>query len=344
MFKSYVTTALLTVMLSTQIPAESMAGELTVATWGGSYTQKQREAIIAPFTASSGINVLDAPYSGGLGQIRAMIDAGNTTWDVVQLGGAETINACAEGLIQPLDQTRLKHVAEFDPTSVSECGIGAAGWSLIIGYNTKLLGSEPKGWADFWDVKTFPGKRAMRREAKYNLEAALMADGVQSADVYKVLGTPEGVDRAFKKLDELKPNIQWWETGAQPAEWLGNGTIAMSTSFIGRILEAKVEGAPVGFVWSGGMYSVDNWAIVANAKNQDAAYDFLNFATSAESQAAFSRIQPVAPVNLKSVALLPNERTAIMPVGDNLAFRLNQLFWNDNLEVLTERFNAWLAR
>lgn len=323
-----------------------MANDLTVATWGGSYTQKQRAAIIDPFTAASGTKVLDASYSGGLGQIRAMVDAGNTTWDVIQLGSAESINACAEGLIVPLDKSKLEHIKDFDASAVSDCGIGSAGWSLIIGYNTKAVGSEPTSWADFWDVKKFPGKRAMRREAKNNLEAALLADGVSPAELYQILGTPEGIDRAFRKLDELKPNIQWWETGAQPAEWLGNGNVVMTTSFIGRILEAKAEGAPVNFTWSGAMYSVDSWAIIAGSKNEKAAYDFINFATSPEAQAEFSKLQAVAPVNLKSEALLSPERTAIMPVGSNLAknIHLDHAFWNDNLEALTERFNAWLAR
>lgn len=333
--------------LGAQLAASgAMANDLTVATWGGSYTQKQRKAIIDPFSSATGTKVLDAAYSGGLGQIRAMVEAGNTTWDVIQLGAAEVINACAEGLVVPLDVSKLKHAAEFDKSSVSECAIGSAGWSMIIGYNSKAVSAEPTSWADFWDIKKYPGKRAMRREAKYNLEAALLADGVKPEELYQILGTPAGVERAFKKLDELKPNIQWWETGAQPAEWLGNGAVAMSTSFIGRILEAKAEGAPVGFTWSGAMYSVDSWAIISGTKNEAAAYDFVNFATSAQAQAEFSKLQPVAPVNLGSAALLPAERVAIMPVGDNLAknIHLDHAFWNDNLEALTERFNAWLAR
>ena len=322
------------------------ANEVTVATWGGTFTEKQRATILDPFTRATGTKVLDVTYTGGLGQLQAMAESGNAIWDVVQLGAPETDNACALGLIEPLDAGKLKNAADFVGTGISECGIGAIGWGMVIAYNTKLSGEEPKNWADFWNVEKFPGKRGMRREPQNNLEAALIADGVAPDQVYPTLSTPEGVDRAFAKLDEIKAHIQWWEAGAQPPEWLANGSVAMSTSFVGRILEAQSEGAPVQFSWRDAVYWVDYWAIVAGSKNLDDAYAFLDFATSPQSQAAFSEIQPVAPVNVKSAALLAPERLAIMPAGENLkeAVSADAAFWNANLEALTERFNAWVSR
>lgn len=70
---------------------------------------------------------------------------------------------------------------------------------------------QPASWADFWDVDKYPGKRGLRKRAVYNLEFALLADGVKVEDVYRVLSTPTGVERAFAKLSELKPHIQWWD-------------------------------------------------------------------------------------------------------------------------------------
>ncbi|WP_448956595.1 ABC transporter substrate-binding protein [Labrys neptuniae] len=324
----------------------AFAEDVTVATWGGTYTEKQRKTIFDPYTAKSGTTVLDAIYTGGLGQIQAMVESGNTTWDVIQMGAPETLNACAQGLIEELDTSKLTTGADFKDPGITKCGIGAIGWGMVIAYNTKLSGDGPKTWADFWDLKKYPGKRGMKREPQNNLEAALLADGVAPADVYKVLSTPAGVDRAFKKLDEIKPQIQWWEAGAQPPEWLANGGVAMSTTFVGRILEAQAEGAPIKFGWPGALYTVDYWAIVSGTKKKDTAYSFLNYATSPQAQAEFSKIQPVAPVNLKASSLLTSERIAIMPVGDNLkdAVPSDSNFWNDNLEALTERFNTWAAR
>lgn len=324
----------------------ALADSLTVATWGGSYTQKQRSAMMEPYTKKTGTVVRDAVYTGGLGQIRAMVEARNTIWDVITLGSPETINACAEGAIVELDKSKLTHAADFPPGGITPCGIGSVGWSLVLAYNSKLTGEQPKSWADFWDLKTYPGKRALRRQPKATLEIALLADGVAREDVYKVMRTPAGIDRAFRKLDEIKSSIQWWEAGAQPSDWLSSGNVVMSTSFIGRILEARAEGAPLGYGWQDAFYTIDYWTIVSGGKNIERAYEFINFATSPEAQAAFSAIQPVAPVNGKSVGLLAPDRIPMMPVGKNLEqnVRYDEQFWNDNLETLNERFNAWLVK
>lgn len=321
----------------------AQANEMTVATWGGSYTEQQRKTIMDPFTAETGTAVLDATYTGGLGQLRAMSEAGNAQWDVVQMEAADLIQACSEGLVEKLDQAKLTNLADLGH-SVSECGVGAVGWSIVIGYNSAKTDDAPKTWADFWDVKKFPGKRALRRSPQYALEAALLADGVAPDKLYEVLGTPEGVDQAFKKLDQIKGDLQWWEAGSQPAEWLASGEVVMSTSYVGRLVNAASEGAPVKFGWAGAMYSVDSWAIVANAKNQDGAYAFLNYATSPKPQAAFSELNPVAPTNAKAEELLPEARRAILPLGANLAENVpfSDSFWIDNSEALTARFTAWL--
>lgn len=325
--------------------AYSADRDLTVATWGGSYTEKQRKTIIDPFSQATGAKVLDASYTGGLGQLRAMLEAGNTTWDVVELEAADVINACNEGLIEPLDRSRLDNINDFK-TGLTECGIGAVGWSIVIGYNSKLSGDSPKTWSDFWDIKKYPGKRAMRRSPQYALEAALLADGVAGTELYSILSKPEGVDRAFAKLDKIKSDIQWWEAGSQPAEWLASGNVVMSTSYVGRLLEAEAQNAPVKFGWSGAFYSLDYWAIVKGSPLVDKSYAFLNYATGAKAQAAFSEIQPVAPVNAKAEFLLSAERRKVVPVGENLTQNIvfSDEFWVDNVEVLTERFNNWLTR
>lgn len=322
------------------------ARELTVATWGGTFTQKQRSAIIDPFSKKYGIPVLDAVYTGGLGKMRSMAEANNIVWDVVQVEAPEAMNGCAEGLFETLDRARLEHADEYSKAMIHKCAIGAVGYSFVIGYNTKLTGEQPKTWADFWNLKKYPGKRGLRRSPQIALEAALIADGVPFGQIYEVLSTPAGVDRAFAKLDQIKPKIVWWEAGAQPAEWLSSGNVAMSLSYVGRLVEARAQNAPVRFGWDDAIYAADYWVILKGTPNLDEAYKFVNYATTAPAQAAFSKIQPVAPVNMKAAALLPPDRIAVMPVGDHLKHQLylGDAFWVDHLEALTERFNAWLAK
>ena len=76
----------------------------------------------------------------------------------------------------------------------------------------------------------FPGKRGLKKEPNVNLEWALLADGVPPEKVYEVLGTPQGLERAFKKLDTIKGSIVWWQAGAQAPQLLADGEPIRSCS------------------------------------------------------------------------------------------------------------------
>lgn len=130
----------------------------------------------------------------------------------------ELARACDEGMLEEFtnDPAIASAAPDLLQGAVQPCGVGFFVWSTVLAYNADKLKTSPTGWADFWDLEKFPGKRGLRKGAMYTLEFALMADGVAPKEVYKVLATREGQDRAFRKLDQIKPSIQWWEAGAQP--------------------------------------------------------------------------------------------------------------------------------
>jgi len=230
---------------------------------------------------------------------------------------------------------------------VSECGAGFFVWSTVLTYDGNKLKTAPTSWADFWDVKKFPGKRALRKSAKYTLEIALMADGVKREDVYKVLATPAGVDRAFRKLDELKPNIQWWESGAQPLQWLVSGDVTLASAYNGRIGTAQAEGHNFKIVWDGNLYDFDNWAIVKGSKHKALAEKFIAFSLQPENQKVYAENIPYGPANIKAGKLLTADRLAQLPTApENMAkaVQVNATFWLEHGEELEQRFNAWAAK
>ncbi|ELT49477.1 extracellular solute-binding protein, partial [Brucella intermedia] len=211
--------ALMGGLLATALDTGSAtARDLTVVSWGGNYQDAQREIYFKPFSEKIGKPLLDESWDGGYGVVQAKVKAGKPNWDVVQVEAEELALGCADGLYEKIDWDKLGGKDKFLDSAVNDCGVGAIVWSTAIAYNADKLKDGPQSWADFWDVKKFPGKRSLRKGAKYTLEFALLADGVSKDEIYDVLSTPEGVDRAFKKLDELKPNIVWWEAGAQPLQ------------------------------------------------------------------------------------------------------------------------------
>jgi putative spermidine/putrescine transport system substrate-binding protein len=159
-----------------------------------------------------------------------------------------------------------------------------------------------------------------------------------------VLATKEGADRAFRKLTELKPNIQWWEAGAQPPQFLVAGDVAMSTVFNGRIDAANREGKNLAIAWTGGIYDLDYWAIPKGAPSKDASQKFIAFASTPQAQAEYARNIAYGPTNNKALDKLDAKTLANLPTAPanaKDALQMNLKFWADQGEDLEKRFAAW---
>lgn len=324
------------------------ARDLTIVSWGGNMQDGQRAAYIAPFAKEKGIRVLEESWEGGIGVIQARVRAGNPNWDVVQVEAEELALGCFDGLYEQIDWSRISNRDDFLPNASSPCGVGTYVWSTVLAYDGDVLANGPRSWADFWDVEKFPGKRGLRRGPKYTLEFALQADGVPPGEVYKVLATPEGVDRAFAKLDKLKSHIVWWEAGAQPLQLLATGEVAMTSAYNGRITGVnRSEKRNLRIVWDGSIPAVDSWVILKGSPNVDLAHEFIAFASQPDRVAALPETIAYGPPTVAGTAAVREELRADLPTYPaNLehALPLNVDFWVDNLEELNQRFNAWIGQ
>ena len=335
---------------------------LTVASWGGSYARAFQKAQHEPFTAETGIDIRLESYNGGLAQIRAQVESGRVLWDVVDLDMADAARGCDEGLLEPVSSEDLAPAPDgtpaaddFFPGMLTECGVGMLFYSTVYAYNsTHLAGPKPTTIGDFFDLEKFPGRRGMRRSPLVNLEFALMADGVPADQVYATLATPEGMERAFHKLDTIKDYIVWWEAGAQPPQMLADGEVVMSTAYNGRIFNAQVlEKQPFVIVWDSHVMIQAVLGIVAGTPKLDLARKFLAFATRAESLAGVGRYIAYAPARKSGTALVGTHlETGVdmkphMPTSPANAARAlphDWQWWRDHGDEMNERFSAWLAR
>ena len=279
------------------------AETLTIGNFGGANGRAQAVAFQKPFSAQFGTPVVAVEYDGGLAQVRRMVQQGRVEWDVVEVESDDLVAGCAAGLFERVDRSELQYSSMLVPGTIRDCGVGAFIWSTVLAYDADKIAAGPRTWADFWDVERFHGKRGLRKGPRYNLEMALMADGVARADVYRVLATPQGLDRALRKLQALKPWIVWWESGAQPAKMLADGQVAMTTAYNGRIAAANGASAEshLAIVWPDSIYEFDYWAIPKGSPHRQLAMNYVNLATSAEAQLAFSREIPYGPTNFKAI-------------------------------------------
>jgi putative spermidine/putrescine transport system substrate-binding protein len=320
--------------------------QITVVNFGGTQAQAQKKAYYDPFEKATGIKVIPVEYNGEQAKVKAMVETKKVTWDVVEAESPDAQRGCDEGMFEKIDWSKLPK-ADMVPAAVSDCGVGIFVWSTVLAYNGDKLKDGPKTWADFWDVKKFPGKRAMRKGARYNLEFALMADGVKPADVYKVLATKEGAERGFKKLTELKPNIQWWEAGAQPPQFLVAGDVVMTTAYNGRIDVANREGKNLKMSFAGSIYDLDYWVVPKGTPNRDAAMKFIAFTTQASQQTIYAQSIGYGPTNSKALENLDAKVMATLPTApantkDALKFSIQ--FWTDQGEALEKRFASWATQ
>jgi putative spermidine/putrescine transport system substrate-binding protein len=324
------------------------AAELTVVNFGGANGIAQRKAYVEPFRQVSGAKVTVVEYNGEMAKLKSMVESRKVSWDVVELESGDLGRACDEGLLEKIDHRKFGPAADFTPSAKEDCGFGAFIWATVLAYNgDRLQGKPPANWADFWDVRKYPGKRGLRKSARSTLEFALMADGVPPAEVYTVLATPAGVERAFRKLDALKGHIQWWETGAQPAQFLVAGDVVMSTGFNGRIDAAQREGKNLRIVWNQNLYDLDYWAVPKGSPNRALAEQFIAFVSTAESQLRYVSQIAYGPVNLNTARNLDKAMLANMPTSlahGNRALLQDLRFWIDHGEELERRFSAWSSR
>jgi putative spermidine/putrescine transport system substrate-binding protein len=336
------------------------AQEVILLSWGGSYGKSQTEAYLKPFTVETGIKTTMVDAVNPATPIKAMVEANNVTVDVVDLEFADAVRLCDEGLLELLDKSILVDGADgtlamedFLPGAVTDCSVATIVFSTMYAYDaTKFPNGGPKTMADFFNLEAFPGKRGMRKGAKANLEMALMADGVPAAEVYGILATPEGVDRAFGMLDKIKDDMVWWEAGAQPPQLLADGEVVMSTAYNGRIFAAAVsEGKPFESVWDGQVYEYDVLAIPKGAKNMEAAQKFITFATGTQRLADQAKYISYGPARKSSgplVGLFEDGKTEMGPYMPTAEANLTNAlasdfeFWADRDTQLNERFNSWL--
>jgi len=322
--------------------------DLTVVSHGGANKDAQVKAFYVPFSQQTGTHIVSDEFNGEMAKVKVQVDTGSVSWDVVEMEMPELARACDEGLLQEIGANPA--ISKLTPIllegAVQTCGVGFFVWSTVLAYNADKLKVAPTGWADFWNVEKFPGKRGLRKGAMYTLEFALMADGVDPKDVYSVLSTKSGQDRAFAKLDKIKPYIQWWEAGAQPPQYLASGDVVMSSAYNGRIAAVQNE-SNLRTVWSGGIYDMDAFAIPKGARNTEEGLRFIQYVLGVDAQKNYAEQIAYGPVNGQAVLLVDAKRRSNMPTDQaNLAHQvaMNASFWADHGEQLEQRFNAWAAK
>jgi putative spermidine/putrescine transport system substrate-binding protein len=285
-------------------------------------------------------------WEGGAGVLRARLEGG-AAWDVMSLTGAEMLAGCEAGLLERLDWAALGGRERILAGGAAECGLGIGLRGLVLAWDRDKLQGMP-GWVEFGDVVKHPGRRGLRKQARGTLEIALMADGVAAGEVYRTLRSDTGVERAFRKLDQLRAYVVWWQDEVEAARLLASGEVLMTSAPSAKVAEAARElGRPLAMQWNGGLTSLAVLAVVRGTPNQATAMRLLAHAAEARVQAAAAAASRLGPMARGALDLVPAEMQPLLathPAALAGALPADEAFWRDNQVRLAHRFDAWLPR
>lgn len=329
---------------SLMLPSLSTAQSqtLTVADSGGPFGPAWDMAFVKPFQAEFGVKVNHiARQHYPSTEIKANVETKTYTWDVV-IATLEDVYALEPlGLLEPLDWDD-PDMQELLPEAKRPSWAGMDIYTYILGFRSdKFANNEPRSWADFWNVEKFPGRRALQKHPIGTLEIALLADGVEPSQLY-----PLDVDRAFKKLDQLRPHISaWWTGGAQATQMLQSGEVDLLPLIHARAQAVIDAGGPAKICWNQGIYSIQGWVIPKGNPKADLGRKFIKYCANAKRQAAWTELLSDGPTNPNAYQHIQETRKKVLPTyPDNfkLAVQSDAKWWGPNKEKVLERFNTWI--
>jgi putative spermidine/putrescine transport system substrate-binding protein len=322
--------------LSLAVPrAFGQPKKLTIISWGGAYQAGQSKNVWQPAAAKLGIEISEETYNG-LADLRLRVKSGASAWDIVSIGAGGAARAAAEDLLEPIDYKAVD-VTGFVPGYAEKFWVAGDLYSTAITWNTKKYGSSaPATWADFWDVRRFPGARSYRNQALGHLEPALMADGVPMDKIYAELSTDAGLKHAIGKIAALKPQIAaFWASGAQQAQLIKDGTVDMASAWSGQIAPLAKAGVPVAWSYNQAILDADVYVVPKGTPRKQLAMQFLSEISKPDYQAAFSNALPYGAVNSKSyeggrISADVAKTLPSAPANLSRQLKLDVVWWREN--------------
>ncbi|RAX37861.1 ABC transporter substrate-binding protein [Rhizobium tropici] len=311
---------------------------LTVSSYGGVYQEAQSKSYFKPYMERNpGIKIVEDTSSSNA-KLKAMVETGNVTLDLLLTDDSFGLETDAQWL-EPIDYSIIDR-SKFIDGAAGKYRVASDIEGTVLAYNDKEFGGKaPKGFADFFDTKKFPGSRAVWKYAASGIfEAALLADGVKPQDLY-----PIDVERALKKLDTIKEDIVWWDSGSQSEQLLSSGEATLGLVWVGRAVSVSEKGIKID--WTNWTSQTGYWVVPKGTKNKDAVMKAINFFTEPEQQIAFTKYMPYGPSNKKAVDAVDPKFKGNLPT-DHLGTRvlMNAEWWAQNGAKVDLRFQEWLLQ
>jgi len=327
--------------------AQRGSGEVVIATTGGLMERSLQEHFYRRFEQEAGIRVRSVPIElpDQWARARAGQRSGNIPFDVVTATPPDLIQHA--DILQPIDCNTPAMAANALPNGCFPTGIIRTAGGMTLSWSKKAFpNGGPASWADFFDMQRFPGPRALPDTGDREWwvpVAALLADGVERDKLF-----PMDLDRAYRKLDTIKPHVAaWWKSGDNSMQILRGGDAVMTMLYSSRSVPLTKEG-DFDFTWNQAIRDVGNWAVLKGGPNTQNALRFIDFfVQNPQEHLAFSGKVSFDSNNRETANLVPQaERRyrASWPENWDRLIIADYEWVAANRNAMRERWVTWLTR
>lgn len=286
--------------------------QLVVVNWGGDALKAYDAAYGVPFEKETGITVKEDGTGPTEGAITAQFKSGKPTWDIVDADPFSAISLGKQGMIEPIDYAVVDKT-KTRPGFGWDYAASTYFFSYVIAYDAQKFGKNPpKGMKDFFDVKTYPGKRSLYKWGAGMWEAALLADGVAPDKLY-----PLDLKRAHAKIAAFKENVvSYWGGGAESQQVMLSGDASMALIWSTRAsLLDRDSGGQIKFIWDEGLISPGALAVIKNnPAGKEVAMKYIASTSDPKKQLVMFEMLGQGPANPATDALIPADKKTYNPV------------------------------
>jgi putative spermidine/putrescine transport system substrate-binding protein len=302
---------------------------------GSSYQRAQTKAWLKPYSNETGTTIRQ-DWPTDYAKIQSMVENDQVVWDVVNVSNDFGLQSTAD-LLEPLDYSVIDKEPILEGYA-SRYRIACMLYANTLAYNTEKIDGTPSTWADLFDTQKFPGRRGLRKSPSETLEVALLGDNVAPENLY-----PLDVDRALGKLDTIKDQILWWETGGQLQQQLADGVVTLASAWNGRVQKEIDSGTPVKIQWNQNLQTADYLVVPKGTAHKEEAMKLIAYCVSAENNHRLSEFIPYAPINKESIPKVdPQVRPQLPTAYREVGVTFNAEWWDNNREAVEQEFNKWL--
>lgn len=250
------------------------------------------------FQAETGIRVEYLRASTGELVSRVMAEAGNPQADVLLGGPSSQYIALAQaGALAPY---RSPLAEGLSPVEADPDGYWTGFYLTALG-----IGVNEERYRQLFGDKPLPATWDDLLDTAYEGEIVI-TDPTASSTAYLFVQNQLqrlGWDEGWAYLERLAPLVgQFPPSGGAPPQLVGAGEYAIGVAYVHALARYRADGFPItAVVPPDTVGEVGSLAIIAGARNMEAAQRFVDFVLSAEAQTAFAAQSFTTPLNPDAV-------------------------------------------